>query len=118
MAGPQTVFGDAIGLALSVFERAEGVQERVRIVLTDGNDTNNKVPPARAAEIARDRQVTIYTVAVGDPPAAGEEKLDEETLKTVATTTGGITTPTTTLHWPISIPTGRRRCDGAGSGPG
>jgi len=28
-------------------------------------------------------------VAVGDPAAAGEEKLDEETLKTVATTTGG-----------------------------
>jgi Ca-activated chloride channel family protein len=65
------------------------VQERVLIVLTDGNDTNSKVPPVRAAEIARDQKVTIYTVAVGDPTAAGEEKLDEETLKTVATSTGG-----------------------------
>jgi Mg-chelatase subunit ChlD len=89
MAGPQTVFGDAIGLALSVFDRAEGVQERVLIVLTDGNDTNSKVPPVRAAEIARNKKITIYTVAVGDPAAAGEEKLDEETLKTVATSTGG-----------------------------
>jgi len=89
MAGPQTVFGDAIGLALTVFERAEGVQDRVLIVLTDGNDTKSKVPPVRAAEIARDKKITIYTVAVGDPTAAGEEKLDEETLKTVATTTGG-----------------------------
>ena len=43
----------------------------------------------RAAEIARDKKITIYTVAVGDPTAAGEEKLDEETLKTVAATTGG-----------------------------
>ena len=89
MAGPQTVFGDAIGLALTVFARAEGVQERVLIVLTDGNDTNSKVPPARAAEIARAQNITIYTVAVGDPTAAGEEKLDKETLKAVATTTGG-----------------------------
>jgi Mg-chelatase subunit ChlD len=89
MAGPQTVFGDAIGLALTVFERAVGVQDRVLIVLTDGNDTNSKVPPVRAAEIARDQKITIYTVAVGDPAAAGEEKLDEEALKTVAATTGG-----------------------------
>jgi Mg-chelatase subunit ChlD len=89
MAGPQTVFGDAIGLAITVFERAEGVQDRVLIVLTDGNDTNSKVPPARAAEIAHDKTITIYTVAVGDPTAAGEEKLDDETLKTVAATTGG-----------------------------
>jgi Mg-chelatase subunit ChlD len=89
MAGPKTVFGDAIGLAITVFARAEGIQERVLIVLTDGNDTDSKVPPARAAEIARDQKITIYTVAVGDPSAAGEEKLDDETLKAVATTTGG-----------------------------
>ena len=43
----------------------------------------------RAAEIARDQKITIHTVAVGDPTAAGEEKLDEETLKAVAATTGG-----------------------------
>ena len=89
MAGPKTVFGDAIGLAITIFERAADVQERVLIVLTDGNDTDSKVPPVRAAEIARDKKITIYAVAVGDPSAAGEEKLDEETLKTVAVTTGG-----------------------------
>jgi Mg-chelatase subunit ChlD len=89
MAGPKTVFGDAIGLAITVFARTAGLQERVLIVLTDGNDTDSKVPPARAAAIARDQKITIYPVAVGDPTAAGEEKLDEETLKTVATTTGG-----------------------------
>ena len=46
MAGPQTVFGDAIGLALTVFERAEGVQDHVLIVLTDGNDTNHGSLPS------------------------------------------------------------------------
>jgi Ca-activated chloride channel family protein len=48
------------------------------------------VPPAKAAEIAGDRGVVIHTVAVGDPRAAGEDALDEDTLKQVAATTGGL----------------------------
>jgi Ca-activated chloride channel homolog len=89
MAGPKTAFGDAVGLAITVFEHDTGVRDRVLIALTDGNDTGSQVPPVKAAEIARDRKITIHTVAVGDPTAAGEEKLDEETLKAVAATTGG-----------------------------
>jgi Ca-activated chloride channel family protein len=89
MAGPRTAFGDAIGLAITVFEYDEGARDRVLIALTDGNDTGSQVPPTKAAEIARDKQITIHTVAVGDPTAAGEEKLDEETLKAVAAATGG-----------------------------
>lgn len=88
MAGPKTAFGDAIGLAISVFERTS-VPERVLIALTDGNDTGSLVPPQKAADIAKDRKITIHTVAVGDPKAAGEDKLDEVTLKSVAETTGG-----------------------------
>src|SRR5690242_20731774 len=88
MAGPKTALGDAIGLAVTVFERTE-VPERVLIVLTDGNDTGSLVPPQKGAEIARDQKITIYTVAVGDPKAVGEDKLDEATLKQVAETTGG-----------------------------
>jgi Ca-activated chloride channel homolog len=89
MAGPKTAFGDAIGLAVNVFDKSD-VPTKVLIVLTDGNDTGSQVPPDRAAEVARDRKITVYTVAVGDPRAAGEEKLDEETLKKVAETTGGL----------------------------
>jgi len=60
------------------------------ILLTDGNDTGSQVPPVRAAEIARDRDVVIHTIGVGDPTRAGEEEaLDEAVLKNVATTTGG-----------------------------
>jgi Ca-activated chloride channel family protein len=88
MLGPRTMLGDAIGLAIQLFERSE-VDERVLIVLTDGNDTGSMVPPLRAAEIARDNGVTIFTVAMGDPEAAGEQALDETTLKAVADTTGG-----------------------------
>jgi len=88
MAGPKTAFGDAIGLAVTIFDRTK-TPERVLIALTDGNDTASLVPPQKAAELAKDRKITIYPVAVGDPKAVGEEKLDEETLRHVAETTGG-----------------------------
>src|SRR5262249_45336819 len=88
MAGPQTAFGDALGLAITVFDRSD-VKDRVLIALTDGNDTASKVPPAKAAQIARDKGIVIHTISVGDPRAAGEDALDLDTLKSVATTTGG-----------------------------
>jgi len=88
MAGPRTAFGDAIGLAITLFEESE-VEDRVVIALTDGNDTGSRVPPAEAARIAEDRGISIHVIGVGDPAAVGEEKLDEEALRTVATTTGG-----------------------------
>jgi Ca-activated chloride channel family protein len=88
MLGPRTVLGDAIGASIPLFERSE-VDDRVLIVLTDGNDTGSMVPPVRAAEIARDEGVVIYTVAMGDPQAAGEQALDEATLAAIAETTGG-----------------------------
>jgi len=88
MLGPKTALGDAIGVAINLFERSS-VEERVLITLTDGNDTGSLVPPVRAAEIARDNGVTIYTVAMGDPQAAGEQALDEEALEAVAAKTGG-----------------------------
>lgn len=89
MAGPQTAFGDAIGLAITMFDRSD-MKERVLIALTDGNDTASKVLPAKAAEIAKGKGIVIHTVSVGDPRAAGEEALDIPTLQTVASETGGI----------------------------
>lgn len=89
MAGAQTAFGDALGLAINVFDRST-VQERVLIALTDGNDTSSQVPPTKAAQIAADKGIVIHTVAVGDPRAAGEDALDDKTLRQVAQITGGI----------------------------
>ena len=88
MLGPRTMLGDAMGLAINLFERSE-VDERVLIVLTDGNDTGSLVPPERAAEIARDNGVVTYTVAIGDPASVGEQALDEKTLESIASITGG-----------------------------
>ena len=88
MLGPRTMLGDAMGLAINLFERSE-VDERVLIVLTDGNDTGSLVPPERAAEIARDNGVVVHTIAIGDPAAAGEQALDEKTLENIAAITNG-----------------------------
>ena len=88
MAGPKTAFGDAIGLGITLFEQSE-VPDRVMIALTDGNDTGSKIPPAEAAKIARDNDIQIHVVGVGDPTATGEELLDDEALQAVAGTTGG-----------------------------
>lgn len=88
MAGQSTMFGDAIGLAIKLFESSE-TENRVLIVLTDGNDTGSKVPPIEAAKVAERKDVTIYTIAVGDPETVGEEALDMEVLQSVADITGG-----------------------------
>jgi Ca-activated chloride channel family protein len=88
MAGPQTMLGDAIGLAIKLFEKSQTVN-RVLILMTDGNDTGSKIPPIKAAEIASQHDVTIYCVAIGDPETTGEQKLDETTLQEIAVQTGG-----------------------------
>lgn len=88
MAGPKTALGDAIGLAMTLFDRSE-LENRVLVLLTDGNDTGSLVPPERAAEMAMEREVVIYAIGVGDPSAAGEDPLDEALLQKITETTGG-----------------------------
>ena len=88
MAGPRTAFGDAIGLGVTLFENSDAPSKTI-IALTDGNDTKSQVPPIEAARVAKERDIHIHTVAIGDPTTVGEEKLDEVALKDVARTTGG-----------------------------
>ncbi len=88
MAGQSTALGDAVGLAIALFQ-ASKTKNRVLIVLTDGNDTGSRVPPIDAASIAAAEGVTIYTVAVGDPETVGEEALDLETLAEMSKASGG-----------------------------
>jgi len=88
MAGPKTMLGDAIGLAITLFDRSE-LPERLMILLTDGNDTGSLIPPLRAAEIARDKGLVIHTIGVGDNSRTGEEALDEAALREMSLITGG-----------------------------
>jgi Ca-activated chloride channel family protein len=101
LAGTETAIGDAIGLAIKTLTDA-GVDEsrRVLILLTDGANTAGAVEPLKAAELARQRGMVIYTIGIGadavlvrslfgvrqvNPTA----DLDEQTLTTIAEGTGG-----------------------------
>ena len=88
MAGPKTALGDSIGLAIHAFETSE-VDDRLLILLTDGNDTASKMTPINAADIAELNGVEIYTIGIGDTDATGEDRVDFGTLETVSRRTGG-----------------------------
>jgi Ca-activated chloride channel family protein len=88
MAGPRTALGDAIGLAIRSFESSE-VDDRVMILLTDGNDTASSMTPINAADIARLNGVEIHTIGIGNQQATGEDRVDFATLEGIAGRTGG-----------------------------
>jgi Ca-activated chloride channel family protein len=88
MAGQSTVFGDAIGLSIKLFQDSDS-DNRVLIMLTDGNDTGSTVPPVDAAKVAAANDIRIYTIAIGDPASVGEEALDMDTIARVSEITGG-----------------------------
>ncbi|MGY6274432.1 vWA domain-containing protein [Methylomonas sp. MgM2] len=96
---PQTSIGDAIGLAVKRLQDEKN-DSRVLILLTDGANTAGELSPLKAAEIAAEHHLKIYTIGIGADemlvrslfgtrrvnPSAD---LDEKTLKTIADTTGG-----------------------------
>ncbi len=88
MAGPHTVVGDAIGLAIRTFE-ASKVEKRLLIVLSDGADTGSRMSPVNAAAIAAATGVDIFTIGVGDPEGGAANQLDIETLKDIAQRANG-----------------------------
>lgn len=88
MAGPNTAIGDAIGLSLKLLDKAHE-QEKVLILLTDGNDTSSAITPDHAAEMAANKGVVIHTIGIGDPDASGEAKVNLQGLEQIANTTGG-----------------------------
>ncbi len=89
MAGPKTMLGDAVGLAVNHFASSD-ISQKVLILLTDGNDSGSRVPPLDAAQVAADAGITIHSVAVGDLSASGEQEMDVITLQKMSAITGGV----------------------------
>ncbi len=101
IAGGKTAIGDAIGLAVKRL-RLRPQEDKVIIMLTDGANNVGEVEPAKAAELAANDSIKIYTIGVGAdemrmPSLFGSlgrltnpsADLDEETLIEIADTTGG-----------------------------
>jgi len=85
LAGRATAIGDAIGLAVKRL-RNEDEKNRVLILLTDGANTAGNVEPLKAADLAAQEKVKIYTIGVG---SMRSRDLDEPTLQAIAEKTGG-----------------------------
>ena len=99
LAGKETAIGDAIGLAIKRLQD-KAKDSRVLILLTDGANTAGEVTPIKAAELAAEQGLKIYTIGIGADemirysifgarrinPSAD---LDEKTLTAIAETTGG-----------------------------
>lgn len=95
MAGPKTLIGDAIGLAIRHFNTpSSGTTQdidrfKTLIIVSDGNDSGSQIPPIEAAAIAKDNGITIYTIGIGSEESDGNETRDWESLKEIAVQTGG-----------------------------
>jgi len=85
LAGRATAIGDAIGLAVKRL-RDEDEENRVLILLTDGSNSAGNVEPLKAADLAAQEKVKIYTIGVGSPRS---RDLDEPTLDAIASKTKG-----------------------------
>jgi Ca-activated chloride channel family protein len=97
LAGRETAIGDAIGLAVKRL-RDQPTDERVLVLLTDGANTAGSIAPLKAAELAKQAGIRIYTIGVGSDPRTGfgafglnvgRNPIDEATLEAIAEDTGG-----------------------------
>jgi Ca-activated chloride channel family protein len=102
LAGEKTAIGDAITLAVKrIHDQGAEAGEQVLILLTDGANTAGEIDPLKAAELAQQIGLRIYTIGIGAEqmvvssitggmrrvnPSAD---LDEETLTRIAESTGG-----------------------------
>lgn len=87
MAGQMTSIGKAIGMSMKMFDQ-DTIENKVMLLLTDGQDGGKGVTPIDAAYLAKTDSVKIYTLGIGNPDANGSD-LDEETLKEISEITGG-----------------------------
>jgi Ca-activated chloride channel family protein len=99
LAGKKTAIGDAIGLTIKRLQ-SHPEQSRVVILLTDGANTAGEVEPLKAAELAQQSNVKIYTIGLGadamevasffgSRQVNPSRDLDEVTLQKMADITGG-----------------------------
>lgn len=100
MAGDSTAIGDALGLALKTLKDSPNKDNKLVILLTDGENNDGSLSLPQAINLARDEKVKIYTIGVGSDNSivqsifgysmvAGRPSLDEASLQQIADETKG-----------------------------
>ena len=100
--GPKTAIGDAIGLSVKKLMEQPAGEDRIMILLTDGQNNTGILEPMQAAQLAKQQDVKIYIVGLGAShmnvegffgtsvvnPSTDLEEAEPE-LKKIAELTGG-----------------------------
>lgn len=96
MAGNSTSIGDALGTALKNLKNEKDKQNKVIILLTDGEQNDGALSMSEAIDLAQKEGIRIYTIGVGaDESFFGglirfaKSGLDEASLKEIANKTKG-----------------------------
>lgn len=95
-----TAIGDGLTSAINRIASGKARSKSI-ILLTDGTNNAGDVPPSTAAQIAKQKGIKVYTIGIGtngsiqirDPygfsTTTMETKIDEQSLKEIASATGG-----------------------------
>lgn len=94
-----TSIGDAIGISVKRLRESE-IADKTLILITDGTDTSSQLPPLKAAELAAQDGLKIYTIGIGSDHKTASlmgfsfntgkrAEIDEDTLQKIAQLTGG-----------------------------
>lgn len=92
-----TALGQAIAMGITRMQvEEEEARSSVMVLLTDGANNRGAIDPISAAKLARESNIRIYTIGIGNPDyqfAAQQTEstvpLNEQPLKRVANLTGG-----------------------------
>ncbi len=96
LAGRRTAIGDAIGIAVKRLQKVPK-KNRIIVLLTDGASNAGFITSDKAAEIAKQNHIKIYTIGLGgnqiylgNVPIQTQTDLDEKSLQNIASITGGL----------------------------
>lgn len=96
MAGNSTSIGDALGLALKNLKDEKNKENKIIILLTDGENNDGSLSMAQAISLAEKEGIKIYTIGVGAEAlffgslfSLQSNELDEKSLKELAQKTKG-----------------------------
>lgn len=83
MAGQNTAIGEAVAMSVRAFKHSKA-KSKIIILLTDGEHNSGEISPKDAANLAKDENIKIYTIGMGNKGEA-----DEALLRQIAEDSGG-----------------------------
>ncbi len=76
MAGQNTAIGEAIAMSVRAFKHSSA-KTKVIVLLSDGEHNSGAVSPKDAIKLAKDKNIKIYTIAIGNKGEADEALLEK-----------------------------------------